>query len=336
MSRARKATAAVVVGALLWVLASNLWLGETLPRLIVLPVKLPAGTYRLQGTVTVFYLAQLSAEPGVTILAEPGSRLRIFGGLKLEGEEHQPVVVKSAGEDTWKGIQTWRNSGSVKLRWVQLEGAETALEMTHTRAVLEQVRVEGAVQSVRLNHGRLDMSECQILPRVEAPGQNVNSVKVRYGEFRIEKCLVRCPQVAAKVDVIDIGYADGGEVIDNELYGSPVADTDVVDLGRRSRGVLVKGNRIYDTADKGVSVGQSSEVRVEENLLQNCGIGIGAIEGSQVESVDNVFRNDRVALMAAVGDWRPRQTVLRARGSEFLNCDTEVDCDQDSLVAIDP
>jgi hypothetical protein len=88
------------------------------------------------------------------------------------------------------------------------------------------------------------------------------------------------------MDAIDIGFMQAGTVIrGNVIRDFTGFNSDGVDLGDASIGILVEDNRIHDCQDKAVSVGQGSSVVLSRNVIARCGMGVGVKDSLSTAAV---------------------------------------------------
>ena len=85
---------------------------------------------------------------------------------------------------------------------------------------------------------------------------------------------------AEDTDAIDLDNVNNGIVRNNRIYNFNGSNSDGIDIGESSEDILIVSNLIYHAWDKGISVGQSSSVIVDKNLVVGCNNGIAVKDNS--------------------------------------------------------
>lgn len=319
----------------LLLLLSNLLIWESLPRRIFLPVTLEAREYRLTDDLEVWRYGSLRAVPGTTIVAEPRAAIEVEGSLVFEGSAEQPVVLKAARPEAgWTGIEVLDARGPIVLSEVTLSHCRDGVDSENTEVTLKNVTVAETRRALYIKGGMVRAEGCRLLAQKNPPQESINVVELRNCGFDFQGCLVESPDPCLKADAFDIQRCRGGLIKNNLISGCTVPDSDAIDLGWASTEVRIEGNLIIDCIDKGVSVGQRSSALVSGNVFVNCGKGIGAIEGSRVESTENTFVSVGTALWTDVGEKCPGGGSIRASNSIFSRCESFKRVGSDSSVQI--
>ncbi|MFH1145416.1 MAG: right-handed parallel beta-helix repeat-containing protein [bacterium] len=95
-------------------------------------------------------------------------------------------------------------------------------------------------------------------------------------------------------DAIDFDFAKPGSLIFSNQFEDNGNDS--IDVS--SDNSKIYGNTVNKSGDKCVSVGESSHIYIFDNVFEGCDIGIQSKDGSTAVSVNNVFKNNRMALHA--------------------------------------
>ncbi len=225
---------------------------------------------------------------GVEIRMKPDASLICEGYLFVEGHAEKmvridvnPSVVKnylSSNRRKWGGIII-RSSDSVIIRHLHLKNASSGDGAGSYK---------GAISAVESN---LSLSGVQI-SGVKNPIWCLGSF-VRIDSCRLSSCgtgdlinLVDChsPMIMNNhlsgnyyedTDAIDLDSVVGAVLEHNHIGSFFGFNSDGIDLGQHCRDIIVRSNIILTCSDKGISVGQGSDVLAENNLIVGCGQGFG-------------------------------------------------------------
>ena len=100
-------------------------------------------------------------------------------------------------------------------------------------------------------------------------------INVKSGTAIIENCTFY-GSTASNTDAIDLDDVDFGVVRYNKIYDFKGINSDGIDIGENSNEILIEDNLIYHSKDKGISVGQNSNIYLKKNLIIGCNEGISA------------------------------------------------------------
>ena len=266
-------------------------------------MKLTKGTgpYLAQGDVLIADYAELVVEPGVEIRMPKDANIIVHGGLKIMGSELEPVRITNNtdyGADSWGAICYMNPTYPVEIHHAELigpshgrdpESQKAAISGLNTWIILRHVTIEGTDLPVYTRNCDLDMSHVNIRTNIEF-GDFVN---VRAGTARIKNCVFNGPPGALDVDAIDLDEVLSGLIEGNQFYG---INGDAIDIGEFARNVVIKGNRIFDSADKGISIGEQSHAIVENNLIVGCLEGIAIKDSSYAIINQNTLHRNQTAI----------------------------------------
>ena len=118
---------------------------------------------------------------------------------------------------------------------------------------------------------------------------------MKRGEALIENCTF-FGSYAEDTDAIDLDNVNNGIVRNNRIYNFNGSNSDGIDIGESSENILIVSNLIYHAWDKGISVGQSSSVTVDKNLVVGCNNGIAVKDNSFAYITNNTFFNNDTSI----------------------------------------
>ncbi len=243
--------------------------------------------YQLIADVMVRSNATLVIEPGVMVQLSNGLAIIVEGALLAEGYPHLPVVFSNA-------VATLSDGGHLRF-----------LGDGHHRLA------EG-----RLRHCRIERMGSSTAPAIQGEFANVvirdslitnlNATAIHMVRSRVDlngnrfdntrKCIhlaYSAGEIAAnaialgnnRVDGFGIefywdGPGDPGLLIEgNTILGVRNDSDDGIDISF-TRHVVIRNNVVRDFSDKGLSIGEFSEVIGHNNVIGRCGIGVAIKSGS--------------------------------------------------------
>lgn len=274
--------------------------GETLlPATIASDTSLDAAgsPYVVDGELVIEAGATLDLDAGVEVSFTPGSSILVHGTLNAHGSEAVTVRFSSRNGEPWGNLGFFNTTTPSTLRHVVIRGAtvsrrdplhlKAAVSGYHADLVLDHVDIEGP-QPVFARFGSTTLLDSRI--HITFTGDGIN---VKNGNARVERCTFT-GNTSVDTDAIDYDGVTDGIIRDNRIYAFLGDNSDGIDVGEGCVNLQVERNRIYNNSDKGVSVGQASEVVIRQNLIVGCALGVGVKDAGSTARIDqNTFaRND--------------------------------------------
>jgi hypothetical protein len=225
---------------------------------------------------------------GVVIRMMPGASLINQGCLLVNGLEEYPVIVDvnpSVVEDylssrsrKWGGTII-RSADSLIIRHLHLVNASSgkglgdykgALSAVESRLSLSGVHISGVNDPIWCRESLVRIDSCRLSS--SGTGDLINLVNCHFPVIANNDLLGNYYE---DTDAIDLDSVFGAVVESNHIGSFFGFNSDGIDLGGRCRDIIIRSNSILTCYDKGISVGQGSEVLAEQNLIVNCGQGFG-------------------------------------------------------------
>ncbi len=230
----------------------------------------------------------LILEAGVVIRMMPGASLVNEGCLLVDGREDRPVymdVNPSVVEDylssqsrKWGGIII-RSADSVIIRHLHLVNASSGREFGEYKGALSAVEsslslsgvlISGVKDPIWCRESLVRIDSCQLSS--SGTGDLINLVNCHFPVIANNDLL---GNYYKDTDAIDLDSVLGAVVAYNHIGSFFGFNSDGIDLGGQCRDIVIRSNTIWACSDKGISVGQGSEVLAEQNLIVGCGQGFG-------------------------------------------------------------
>jgi hypothetical protein len=236
--------------------------------------------YVALGDVVIEPSATLHLNPGVVIYMSPAADIHVRGRLLADGTQDEPIrLLPAVAQTRWGGICVENGSGGLRLSHVDIERASrgndaaafpAAVAGRDADGVLDHVRFTDVLGAVYWRGGMVNLSQCTFSDR------NVGEQVV------LKDCtadVVGCAFLGSPGgDAMDLEGVSEAVIADCIIYSS---GADGIDIGDGCKGVVVADSRVLDCSDKGVSIGQRSDARIERSVIAGCATGVAVFDGSR-------------------------------------------------------
>lgn len=231
----------------------------------------------------------LTIQAGVALYLTDGRSLRVQGALIINGTAAQPVTVAGRGGAHWGGVSFENPTGPSSLAHVIIRGATFGYDRTVYGSAVSNLNGELTLDFV-------DIRECA--SPVAGVGGSMTLRDCLFSNPYTGDCvnLKECGTIIQRCtfygnnqmdsDAIDLGDMSNGVVEDCRIYRFQAGNSDGVDLGEASVNMLIQRNQIYYNGDKGVSMGAGSTATIRQNLIVGCAIGVGIKDAGSNAIID--------------------------------------------------
>ncbi len=277
--------------------------------------------YYAAGDIRVRKGAVLEVEPGVEIQMPERGSLYIEGRLEILGSEDDPVRIlpnASSGAQQWGALCFVESSDTSTVRHLYLRNASrgadplnqlAAISALNSHLVLDHIDIAAVDFPIFVRGGSVVLQNSRL--HADATSDYIN-VK---GGSALSQNNVFVGNDAPDTDGIDYDGVVDGIIRDNIFYNFAGSNSDAIDIGEQAQNILIAGNRIFNISDKGVSVGQHSTVRLENNVILECNMGIAVKDSSYAFIDKNTFYGNGIAVACFeknIGQWGGRADVLNS------------------------
>ncbi|MFA6449779.1 MAG: right-handed parallel beta-helix repeat-containing protein [bacterium] len=258
------------------------------------------GQVEIRETLIIPQSINVILTPGLRLIFSPGSSLVIFGDLTGKGTAQNPIILEGSGKSLlWGGLK--------------VHGVRTAPR----RALLEHVFFYGGSagkdESARFTgvltviDSAVTIKNCHFYS-----GQSDDGVNIKYSSVNISDNTFE----NASDDSLDCDFCRG-TISGNEILKS---GGDAMDLSGSD--LIVNNNIISECVDKGMSVGENSDIKASGNIISDCRYGIAVKDSSKAVVSDSyIFR-----VNAAFAAYRKKPTfgypVFKIVSSAISDADT--------------
>lgn len=249
--------------------------------------------YALSSDLIVAKGATLEIQAGVTIEMPTQSNLRVQGVLNVLGSAEQPVTMRGRSGDRWGGISFENTVQPSLLSHLIVRGAtaghdpliySSGISGYNSDVVMEWLDVRESDSPVFMYGGNCVLRDSTLHhPYVG------DSAHFKRGRAMVQRCIFPGNN-APDTDAIDFDGVVDGVIEDCRIYHFQGTNSDGIDIGEGTQNLLLQGNLIYYSADKGVSVGQGSTIVMRRNVVVGCVLGVGIKDaGSSAVLDQNTF-----------------------------------------------
>ena len=244
----------------------------------------------------------LTIQEGAELRMFHGSNIYVEGQLLINGTEENPIQVmshNSIGNNRWGAICFSNASDTSYISYAKISGASTgvnpsvhhgAISSINSHIVISHIEIEDVVFPIYVEAGSISINES-----VLSCDYICDYINVKGGEALIENCTFFGSD-AEDTDAIDLDNVNNGIVRNNRIYNFNGSNSDGIDIGEGSENILIGSNLIYHAWDKGISVGQSSSVILEKNVVVGSNHGIAVKDNSFAYVTNNTFFNNDTSI----------------------------------------
>ncbi|QDV05135.1 Inner spore coat protein H [Planctomycetes bacterium Poly30] len=260
--------------------------------------------------------------PGTVLEMEPGASLVFEGRLVAAGTEAAPILIRpaSAGRSAKEGAGdlTW---GVIALRGAGANGSS----LTHVRMNLGSGLIEPLAEysaMLSIHHVEdVTISRCSFRDNREVD----DMVHAVYSKVRFEDC----DFTNSLRDALDLDVTEGAVVRCSFLKSG----NDGLDL--MTSQILVEDTWIEGSGDKGISVGENTDLLTVNAAIKDCLIGVQIKDRSRAVLYNCDVVGNQKGVDAIVKNWRYGSGGLGfLYKSAFSGNVSTIDADRDSMVRI--
>jgi hypothetical protein len=243
--------------------------------------------YIAAGNVTLKPNVHLQVEAGVEIQFPQDADFWVLGSIDVTGTENAPCkITTTAGASRWGGMLFWYPSGVSHLNHFVVDRGSAgkqrlffpaAISVYHGTVVMDHITaltnfdnpIVGRFSDITLTNSNINLN---------ATGDCVN---VKYGKGHVEGNVFE-GGTAIDADGIDYDGVTDGIIRRNIVRNFVGENNDGIDIGEQCKNLQIEENFIYNCLDKGISIGQQSEVHARNNTIARTTIGMGLKDESPV------------------------------------------------------
>ena len=258
--------------------------------------------YYADSNVTVDPGVTLTVEEGVEIRMPASGNLLIHGSIIINGTNDNPVMIVpnyQAGASNWGALSFVDPTGPSIISWAVIKGATKGED-----PILQKAAISGYYADLTIEYVRLEDVEFPIFTQYGSTvvrnatistDATCDYINIKHGYALVEDS-VFLGNSAPDTDAIDFDGITDGIIRNNRICNFDGINGDGIDIGENSQNVRIHGNLIYNSHDKGISIGQESSVIIERNLIVGCDMGVAVKDSSYAYVNQNTFYNNDISV----------------------------------------
>jgi parallel beta-helix repeat protein len=237
-------------------------------------LKIINGSYSVERNIVLPFGVSLEIEPGVKLTLSKGASLIIYGGLKAQGTENNSIVINNNNSPFGVVAAIGNNRSEVNINFLKLSGgSETSINGSYLSGALSLYK-----------HNLVIMENSIISSNLGEDGLNIKDSKIHLSNN------IFSSNYSDQVDLdSSIGYVGNNKFFVNNKNNS---NGDGLDLSGAN--ILVRNNSFKNFKDKGVSVGEKTNVALFKNDFNNNSNGIAVKDSSKAFLFSNNFFNNDI------------------------------------------
>ncbi|MFT7507214.1 MAG: parallel beta-helix repeat protein [Acidimicrobiales bacterium] len=236
-------------------------------------ITIPAGIHTFRETIIIPAHTELKVLPGATLRMGEGVSLVSYSPVTAIGTPYRPITVKPLISDKPWGVFAVLNtpSSTSSFQYMNLHsGGDDTINGVTISGTLSLHNARSTITYVGVSN---------------AQGDDGINVKGSYTE------ITHTTLTGNISDGLDLDYIDPDSIIKNNIFIDNKGDA--LDLSWST--IHITDNTITTCVDKGISVGEKSNVTIVGNTISNCAIGIAIKDSSQALITGNTLQNNATA-----------------------------------------
>jgi hypothetical protein len=239
----------------------------------------PRGRYLISSDLTVPYGHAVLMEQGARIEIAAGASVMVQGPLQVRGTKRNPVFIRPADDGAPFGSFAVVGDGSTEVRIEGLQmsgGSEGRLNAVYTSGMLA---IHGAA--------RTTMRDC-----IFSDSRGEDLINVKGGEVELRDCIFE----DGHADLVDLDRCTGR--VQDCIFRNGRSDANGDGLDVSASRILVTGSSFSNLKDKGISVGEASQLLAMDSRFDGNASALVAKDLSVAYASGNRFIGNGVAFAA--------------------------------------
>jgi len=237
------------------------------------------GTYEVKETIIVPRFSRFIIESGTTLLLGDGVSVVSYSPLDIRGLADDKVIITAS--EPKKPFATFAVMGekgdSCNIDWLEIShGNEKLIEGIYFLGALSIHQCDTRMFDSEISNNHAD-----------------DGLNIKYAQVE----LVRNKFYDNFADQVDLDYTEG-VVKDNGFFVGSVEDNNGDGLDMSGSTLLVKDNQFKGFSDKGVSIGERTNVVLSSNYFTNNNISTAVKDASNAFLLGNTYHKSSIAVSA--------------------------------------
>ena len=275
-----------------------------------LVLNITGGVYTTAGNITVAPNVTLKIEKGIRINMPENASIYVKGNLIVEGTQQQPVSIcpdSISGAASWGALCFDNTTDTNYISYLNITGAthgsdiivqKAAVSCNNSNVILDNISIDNVPFPMYAQYGSTVIKNSSFTNATNT----CDYIGIQSGKVLIVNNTL-IGNKSPDTDGIDFNGDTDCIIQDNRIYNFNGFNSDAIDIGEQSKQIIISGNIIYNSTDKGISVGQLSDVIVERNVIVGCDMGIAVKDSSYASISNNTFFGNNYAVACYVKNY---------------------------------
>ena len=269
-------------------------------------IQILKGIYRVRENVKFPDDRGVIIEPGVTITIDDNKSILFHNEFTAVGNDNEKIIFMS-NDDAFGSILIKANGNKVVLDKVQVSGGN--------EAYIENIYASGQIVIV---DGDVEIKNSKFSSSISDDGINI-----KYSKVNIESNIF----TNNYGDQIDLDYSSG-RILNNSFVVSKqlrdLSETDGLDVSGSA--LHIENNYFSGFSDKAISIGEKSNIIVENNKINESKIGVAVKDGSVACFSKNNFDSNSMDISTYIKkSMYKKPKVILSHDQKKINNDPEHD-----------
>lgn len=235
---------------------------------------LPAGTYIIKEPIIIPSGLNLEIQPGAILKFSKEAFLLSYSPIKAEGTKERPIIFTNLEEGKPWGVLALVDKGASNSIFKNIIVEETS-----------PVYINGIFFSGGL---AAHYAEVKISDSVFQRNHGDDALNVKHAKAEIKNCQF----LKNDFDAIDFDVTDG--MVEGNLFDGNGNDAFDISFSKAH----FKNNKVKNSGDKCVSVGENSQPEIYDNDLEGCIDGVAVKDLSEAKIYNNKISHCKIAITA--------------------------------------
>lgn len=244
-------------------------------------IKIQSGQYKIGKNIVTPYGFNVTIQKNTKLLFNKGVSFLVRGGLDIKGTMKQPVIIDRNKKDAPFGVFAVKGE-----------------KIENTKVNINHLKFNGGSESIvngTLFTGQMSIinADVSIKNSTFENSMSDDGINIKFSKVDISNSMF----VNNFGDQIDLDYCQA--TVSNSVFSSDKVrkqeETDGTDgLDVSGSTIRAFGNTFSNLSDKGISVGEISNILIANNIFNNNNLAIAVKDGSQAFVDKNNFDNNTV------------------------------------------
>ena len=222
----------------------------------------------------------ITVKAGATFILDPGVSFVSYSPMKFEGTKWKPITIKSSDKEKPFGVfsiqGTDREDCKTEMDYVNVEnGYEAFVQGVYYSGMFNIYHCDADVQNSIFTNGHAD-----------------DGLNIKYGDVVIKDNIFK----KNFADQADLDVVKG--IVEGNTFSNSAGDSNGDGLDLSGSHVLVKNNIFEKFKDKGISIGEKTDVYIEDNIFERNTLGAAVKDLSNAYFRNNTYKENEQNITA--------------------------------------